>query len=91
MTLADKAGILHSYIQFLWEGSRDNSWVQYTQHYYHCIEGGTLRYTIFDNFFYLMKGVGLLWSVKCSRDLARTMATCRLSTSRNVKYPSARD
>ena len=37
MTLADKAGILHSYIQFLWEGSRDNSWVQYTQHYYHSL------------------------------------------------------
>ena len=41
--------------------------------------------------FYLMKCVGLLWSVKCSRDFARTTATCLLSTSRNVKNPSARD
>ena len=39
----------------------------------------------------LMKCVGLLWSARCSRDFASTMATCLLSTSRNVKNPSALD
>ena len=40
---------------------------------------------------HLIKSVGLLWSVRCCRDLASTTATCRRSTSRKVKNPSVRD
>ena len=50
-----------------------------------------LPYRLWSRLLYLMKWVGLLWSARCSRDFARTMATCLLSTSRNVKNPSARD